>query len=108
MLQERQNKGLSGWFVLVVLVAGVAATIAILANLSDDLQRPLVIIGLILLLVLDAFCWFGFTVVPPTTARVIVLLGDYKGSIKTPGFWWVNPLTARRLVSLKVRNFESG
>jgi len=108
MLQERQIKGLSGWFVLVALIVGVAAIIAILANLTEEFQRPGIVIGLIFLLVLDALCWFGFTVVPPTTARVIVLLGDYKGSIKTPGFWWVNPLTTRRIVSLKVRNFESG
>jgi regulator of protease activity HflC (stomatin/prohibitin superfamily) len=108
MLQERQIKGLSGWFVLVVLVAGLAGTIAIIANLDDDLQTPPVVIGLVLLLVLDALCWFGFTVVVPNTARVIVLLGQYQGSIKTQGFWWVNPLTSRRVVSLKVRNFESG
>ena len=36
------------------------------------------------------------------------LFGVYKGSIKSPGFWWVNPLTRRRRVSLRVRNFESG
>ena len=38
----------------------------------------------------------------------MLLFGDYQGSIKMPGFRWVNPLTTRRLVSLKVRNFESG
>ena len=27
---------------------------------------------------------------------------------QTPGFWWVNPLTTRRRLSLRVRNFESG
>jgi regulator of protease activity HflC (stomatin/prohibitin superfamily) len=47
------------------------------------------------------------TVVSPNTAKVVLLFGDYKGSIKTPGFRWVNPLTSRRTVSLKVRNFES-
>src|SRR4029077_4684747 len=59
-------------------------------------------------LALDGLGWFGFTVVTPNTARVVLLFGKYLGSIKTPGFWWVNPLTTRRLVSLQVRNFESG
>jgi len=38
---------------------------------------------------------------------VIQLFGVYKGSIKEQGFWWVNPLTTRRRVSLRIRNFES-
>jgi len=59
-------------------------------------------------IVVDLFCWFGLTVVQPNTARVLVLFGNYKGSLKEQGFWWVNPLTTRRMVSLKVRNFESG
>src|SRR5262249_8982192 len=40
-------------------------------------------------------------------ARVIVLAGSYKGTVKQQGFWWVNPFTTRRSVSLRVRNFES-
>jgi regulator of protease activity HflC (stomatin/prohibitin superfamily) len=35
-------------------------------------------------------------------------MGVYRGSIKQPGFWWLNPLTSRRKLSLRVRNFESG
>ncbi len=66
------------------------------------------IAAVVAVLALDGLCWFGFTVVPPNTARVVLLFGDYPGSIKTPGFWWVNPLTTRRRVSLEVRNFESG
>jgi regulator of protease activity HflC (stomatin/prohibitin superfamily) len=50
----------------------------------------------------------GLTVVNPNEAKVVTLFGVYKGSLKTPGFWWVNPLTNRRRLSLRVRNFESG
>src|SRR5262249_20337001 len=32
---------------------------------------------------------------------------SYVGSIKRPGFHWVNPLMTRKPVSLRVRNFES-
>jgi regulator of protease activity HflC (stomatin/prohibitin superfamily) len=53
-------------------------------------------------------CLFGLTVVNPNEARVVQLFGKYKGSLKTQGLWWVNPLTSRRRVSLRVRNFESG
>jgi regulator of protease activity HflC (stomatin/prohibitin superfamily) len=63
---------------------------------------------LITILVVDAICFAGLSVVNPNEASVITLFGVYKGSIKTPGFWWVNPLTTRRKLSLRVRNFESG
>ena len=46
--------------------------------------------------------------VNPNEAKVVTLLGVYKGTIKQAGFWWVNPLATRRRVSLRVRNFESG
>jgi regulator of protease activity HflC (stomatin/prohibitin superfamily) len=39
---------------------------------------------------------------------VITLFGVYKGTLKHSGFWFVNPLTTRRKLSLRVRNFESG
>ena len=49
----------------------------------------------------------GLTVVNPNEASVVTLFGVYKGSIKRAGLWWVNPLTTRRKLSLRVRNFES-
>jgi hypothetical protein len=42
-----------------------------------------------------------------TEAIVVTLFGVYKGTLKRSGFWWVNPLTTRRKLSLRVRNFES-
>jgi len=50
---------------------------------------------------------FGLTVVNPNEARVLQLFGEYKGTLKDQGFWWVNPLTTRRRLSLRVRNFET-
>ena len=33
----------------------------------------------------------GLTVVDPNQSCVMVLFGAYKGTIKTNGFYWVNP-----------------
>lgn len=52
--------------------------------------------------------FLGLTVVNPNEARVVTLFGVYKGTIRRPEFWWLNPLTTRRRISLRVRNFESG
>jgi len=108
MLQEKVIRGLSGWSVVFVLGGGIVAGIAVLVNSAQPDSSPWIVAGAVLLLVIDGACWFGLTVVPPNTARVVLLFGNYKGSLKSPGFWWVNPLTNRRHVSLKVRNFESG
>jgi regulator of protease activity HflC (stomatin/prohibitin superfamily) len=45
--------------------------------------------------------------VNPNEARVVTLFGNYVGSTKTPGLWWINPFTAKRKVSLRIRNFET-
>jgi len=107
-LKERVITGLSGWTMVAVLVAGPIAGLVGFAAFGSGDAPPVAVVGLILLLVLDLVCWRGLTVVNPNTARVILLFGNYQGTIKTPGLRWVNPLTVRRLVSLKVRNFESG
>jgi regulator of protease activity HflC (stomatin/prohibitin superfamily) len=103
--QEKVVRGQSGWFVLAVLIAGLVGSIWLLIHTGPD--SPIVTGACVFALVVDGVCWLGFRVVNPNAALVTLLFGDYRGSIKTPGFWWVNPLTARRYVSLKVRNFES-
>src|SRR5262245_43283980 len=107
MLQEKVITGGSGWAMVGVLLAVIAASFAVFFGI-EELGWPMWLapVGVLGLLV-DAVCWAGLTVVSPNTAKVVLLFGSYQGSIKTPGFRWVNPLTSRRTVSLKVRNFES-
>jgi regulator of protease activity HflC (stomatin/prohibitin superfamily) len=45
--------------------------------------------------------------VPPGQTSVVQFFGRYIGSVIHPGFWWVAPLTVRRRVSVRVRNFET-
>ncbi|MFO0321084.1 MAG: SPFH domain-containing protein [Bacteroidota bacterium] len=49
----------------------------------------------------------GFMVVSPNSSQVLLLFGEYKGSIKQSGFFWINPLYSRTSLSLRARNFES-
>ena len=109
MLKEKVFSGLSGWAMVGVLIAGVAGVIigVVLIASSEPDPSPGYIFAAAVLVVIDLVCWRGLTVVNPNTARVVMLFGRYHGTIKTPGLRWVNPLTARRFVSLRVRNFES-
>jgi hypothetical protein len=108
MLQEKVITGTSGWGMVGVLVAGIVAGVAALVGLPGVADGPWPVLAIAFGIVVDAVCWAGFTVVSPNTAKVVLLFGNYLGSIKTPGFRWVNPLTTRRTVSLRIRNFESG
>ncbi len=49
----------------------------------------------------------GFFFVNPNNSMVLVLFGDYKGTVKANGFYWVNPFFSKKSVSLRARNFDS-
>jgi regulator of protease activity HflC (stomatin/prohibitin superfamily) len=49
----------------------------------------------------------GFLVVQPNESRVLIFFGRYIGSVRQAGFWFVNPFTVKRRVSLRIRNFNS-
>ena len=49
----------------------------------------------------------GFEIVNPNHARLAIFFGSYAGTLRNEGFWWINPLTLRRSISLRVRNFDS-
>jgi regulator of protease activity HflC (stomatin/prohibitin superfamily) len=49
----------------------------------------------------------GLNTVAPGEARVVQLFGRYRGTIRTDGLRWVNPLTTRRKISTRIRNHET-
>ncbi len=106
MLTEKVTKGSSGWLMVCVLLAMLVGSIYMLIGAAQDGAVSQVIFWIFLIIV-DLVCWAGMTVVNPNEAKVIQLFGKYLGTIKEQGFFWVNPLTSRRTVSLRVRNFES-
>src|SRR5688572_1498953 len=110
MANEKELRGLSGWLVVFVVLLVSAASVWMMANFDGDPVREgldWIKVAGIAIIVLSAACLGGLTVVNPNEASVVTLFGVYKGTIKRSGFWWVNPLTTRRKLSLRVRNFES-
>jgi regulator of protease activity HflC (stomatin/prohibitin superfamily) len=99
MKAEKSYKAISGYlFVLVLLVMIVVLTFSFLYGMA--------VLGIILIpvVILTAI---GFTVVNPNESNVLVLFGAYRGTIKTNGFFWVNPFYVRKKISLRARNFDS-
>ncbi len=96
---EKQYKGFSGYMFLFLELIVLALTVF---GFMRGMFIPSAI--LIVVFVLTAI---GFTVVDPNQSCVMVLFGAYKGTIKTNGFYWVNPFFVRKKISLRARNFDS-
>jgi len=98
MDQEKTLSPASGYVMLVFVLALLGISIFFAAT-----GMPI----FLMLNILTIFLFIGFTVVNPNESVVCVLFGSYKGTIKSDGFYWVNPFYVRQRISLRARNFDS-
>jgi regulator of protease activity HflC (stomatin/prohibitin superfamily) len=96
---EKQYSGFSGYLFLFV-------ELVVLVLIIFGFMRGM-IIPAVVLVPLSILMTLGFTVVNPNQSCVMVLFGAYKGTIKSNGFYWVNPFFVRKKISLRARNFDS-
>jgi regulator of protease activity HflC (stomatin/prohibitin superfamily) len=106
MFREKKAPASPGFPMLLLFVVVAIASIAGFVLSIRGESVPLLLLCLFVAVV-DGLCFAGFQIVNPNEARVVLLFGNYLGTLREAGFWWVNPLTNRRRVSLRVRNFES-
>jgi regulator of protease activity HflC (stomatin/prohibitin superfamily) len=98
-MQEKLLKGKPGipFLILFVLLyhAAIGLTILGAIQLSDGNGIGLLslIIG-ILWLIFGIIPFFGFKVIKPQEALVLTLFGKYTGTLKEPGFYFVNPFSS--------------
>jgi regulator of protease activity HflC (stomatin/prohibitin superfamily) len=87
--KERVVNVMSGWPVLLALIMVMGVDVAYLANgrPANPLQLACIVV-----LVLGGLGSVGFFSLQPNEARVLTLFGAYKGTVRTSGFWWANPL----------------
>jgi regulator of protease activity HflC (stomatin/prohibitin superfamily) len=107
MIREREYAAMSGWAALVILLAATALSLwQMAANIKADNVGLIVAwaIGVALSLLLLV----GLFMVNPNEGKVLQLFGRYIGTAKTPGLRYANPLYAKKRISMRVRNFESG
>jgi regulator of protease activity HflC (stomatin/prohibitin superfamily) len=106
MLRESVVKPTPGLLVALLCTAGMLAGFYgfYLGARAEDftLAFPSLIAGSLLGLGLT-----GLFTVDPNEGKVLTLFGNYKGTVREPGLWWVNPFMTKKVVSLRVRNFET-
>jgi hypothetical protein len=103
MVNEKPYKPTSGWLGLLgvlTLFGGAVFAIYSLASGPESEGRLIALVfTFVAMLLLMLLTLFGFLAIPPNSARVLLLFGEYKGSVKKSGFFWVN-LSSRRRISL--------
>ncbi len=110
-IKEKTIKPMSGWFPLLVILclplAGIGCFVTAAKAVDGALAGIVVAAGIAM--IFGAFLsLFGFLAVAPNDSRVLLLFGDYKGSVVESGFYWVNPFYSKKKLSRRVRNFETG
>ncbi|MBN7848554.1 SPFH domain-containing protein [Stenotrophomonas maltophilia] len=94
---------------LLVALAGAALfVLGVAAKASVGSPNLLLMLLGALLVVLGVFTLAGLYTIQPNQAAVLSLFGKYVGTVKDNGLRWNNPFYAKRRVSQRVRNFESG
>jgi hypothetical protein len=98
-IRQRPAAMVSGWVGVGVLLGCVAAT-AVLVNDQAGIWTALPIIAFFAVL-------STLVIVAPGQSYVVQFFGSYVGTVRRPGIWSVLPLTVRRAVSVRARNFET-
>ncbi|HEL3257559.1 MULTISPECIES: SPFH domain-containing protein [Stenotrophomonas] len=93
---------------LVALAGGALFVLGVAAKASTGSPNLLLMLAGILMAALAVFALAGLYTVQPNQAAVLSLFGKYVGTVKDNGLRWNNPFYAKRRVSQRVRNFESG
>ena len=111
MTNEFEAKSMRGATVLGLGLLALflqAVLFIIAANRLDSgrAQGPwsLVIVACILGGLATLFMLLGLRIIAPNTGLVTVFFGTYRGTMKTQGFWWINPLARKIPISLRIHN----
>ena len=81
----------SGWTMLPLLASVLLADIGVVVFAAENGTSRWLTIVSILLLPVCIVLLRGFFTLQPNEARVLVLFGNYRGSVRTSGFHWGNP-----------------
>jgi TM2 domain-containing membrane protein YozV len=107
MTKEIKRKVNSGYLVLVILAVAQILTGYGVFNGLRSYSIGLTLFWA-LLAIITLICWFGLFMVNPNEGKVLQIFGKYAGTAREPGLRWANPFYAKKAVSLRIRNFESG
>ncbi|MBE0570539.1 MAG: SPFH domain-containing protein [Ignavibacteriaceae bacterium] len=105
-ITEKAANKVNGFISLFIVIALFALDVYLLAT-GIKTENPAILWFFIPLVFISFLSFGGFVIVQPNESRVLILFGKYIGTIRDSGFWWINPFTVKKHVSLRIRNFNS-
>ena len=116
-MKQNRNKVYSGlkingflalFLVLAMLAGGVLLAVLAMDGgaFSWEFEDAMIITGSVIAL-LGFVSLFGFVMLEPNEARVLLFFGNYRGNLLDSGFWWINPLMSKKQISLRSRNLNA-
>jgi regulator of protease activity HflC (stomatin/prohibitin superfamily) len=103
--KEIAFQALSGYAMLIVTFLLLGGAIASFVYVAKTDQGAFAALGVLLLLSL-LIQLGGYFIVEPNLGRALVLFGNYRGTVRAPGFWWTNPFTSKKKISLRAHNLN--
>jgi regulator of protease activity HflC (stomatin/prohibitin superfamily) len=98
---ECETTAVNGWVMLILNLALLLGAMLWLiwtivqAARMDNSAQLFLLIPAMLLEILAVVLLCGHFTLQPNEARVLILFGAYKGTVRTSGFWWANPFYSR-------------
>ena len=110
--REQPVSAVNGWLAFsinLLLSLGLLTSIVLQAVYAAERQETLngwLFGGSVLALLLSSVAWNGFFSLQPNEASVLVLAGAYRGTVRTSGFHWTNPINKKIRITLRAKNLN--
>ncbi len=112
---ERAVNALSGWvmlpLLLVVFLGNIYLIVYSVPIRQSHGEEPVwgLLVAMVLLLPVSSILLSGFFTLQPNEARVLILFGAYKGTVRSDGFHWANPFFSKgfkQRISMRARTLN--
>jgi regulator of protease activity HflC (stomatin/prohibitin superfamily) len=92
--RERVVRAFNGWVMLPLVPGACLGAIAwLIASIVNGAPWYCYVLSILLEFV-SVVMMFGFFTLQPNEARLLILFGAYRGTVREPGFFWGNPFYA--------------
>lgn len=99
VIRERPAWAISGWLGVLVLAAAIAGAILLAKSSVKGLTAVPIVVAVLIA--------GSLVIVQPGQTKVVRFFGKYVGTVRRTGLSWILPLSDRKTVSIRVRNFET-
>jgi len=106
-VHERPAFQANGFLGVLVAVVGLVGGAVLLMTVAGG-ASPALLAAAVPLALVGGLVAASITIVQPGRTAVVQFFGRYIGTARRTGLVWLAPLSTRRTVSVRVRNFETG